>query len=114
MMDATPKRSQLVLVNSEGQPVGARTAFEAPGAKLARLPAWLASRLAIAGCSEMEIATLTRHSLRDVGAILDAHHLNRDHGAGRKCRPKARKRNKISQLSSQLVCVVLREFDGIV
>jgi len=78
MMDATPKRSQLVLVNSEGQPVGARTAFEAPGAKLARLPAWLASRLAIAGCSEMEIATLTGHSLRDVGAILDAHYLNRD------------------------------------
>jgi hypothetical protein len=36
------------------------------------------TRLALAGCSEMEIATLTGHSLRDVGAILDAHCLNRD------------------------------------
>src|SRR5215813_11794173 len=35
------------------------------------------TRLALAGCSEMEIATLTGHSLRDVHAILDAHYLNR-------------------------------------
>ncbi|NIY97980.1 MAG: tyrosine-type recombinase/integrase [Cytophagia bacterium] len=36
------------------------------------------TRLAIAGCSEAEIATFTGHSLRDVGAILDAHYLSRD------------------------------------
>ena len=36
------------------------------------------TRLALAGCSEAEIATLTGHSLRDVGAILDAHYLKRD------------------------------------
>src|SRR5262249_27249137 len=34
--------------------------------------------VAVAGCSEMEIATLTGHSLRDVHTILDAHYLNRD------------------------------------
>lgn len=38
------------------------------------------TRLALAGCSEAEIATLTGHSLRDVGAILDSHYLKRDGG----------------------------------
>lgn len=37
------------------------------------------TRLAIAGCTEAEIATITGHSLRDVGAILDSHYLRRDH-----------------------------------
>lgn len=36
------------------------------------------TRLALAGCSEAEIATITGHSLRDVAAILDAHYLKRD------------------------------------
>ena len=36
------------------------------------------TRLAMVGCSEAEIATLTGHSLRDVHSILDAHYLNRD------------------------------------
>ncbi len=40
------------------------------------------TRLALAGCSEAEIATITGHSLRDVGAILDAHYLKRDGGLG--------------------------------
>ena len=36
------------------------------------------TRLAIAGCTEPEIATITGHSLRDVRSILDAHYLHRD------------------------------------
>lgn len=36
------------------------------------------TRLALAGCSEAEIATFTGHSLRDVAAILDSHYLSRD------------------------------------
>ncbi len=36
------------------------------------------TRLALMGCTEAEIATLTGHSLRDVRSILDAHYLNRD------------------------------------
>lgn len=36
------------------------------------------TRLALAGCSEAEIATFTGHSLRDVAAILDIHYLSRD------------------------------------
>lgn len=37
------------------------------------------TRLALAGCSVPEIATITGHSLRDVGAILDSNYLNRDY-----------------------------------
>jgi integrase len=36
------------------------------------------TRLAIVGCTEAEIATITGHSLRDVRSILDAHYLARD------------------------------------
>lgn len=36
------------------------------------------TRLALAGCTEAEIATITGHALRDVRSILDAHYLNRD------------------------------------
>lgn len=36
------------------------------------------TRLARAGCSVPEIATITGHSLKDVGAILDGHYLSRD------------------------------------
>lgn len=36
------------------------------------------TRLAVAGCTEAEIASITGHSLRDVRSILDAHYLHRD------------------------------------
>ncbi|WP_187275053.1 hypothetical protein [Methylobacterium sp. WL120] len=36
------------------------------------------TRLALAGCTVPEIATLTGHSLSDVRSILDAHYFNRD------------------------------------
>jgi integrase len=36
------------------------------------------TRLAIAGSTEAEIATITGHALRDVRSILDAHYLHRD------------------------------------
>jgi integrase len=38
------------------------------------------TRLALAGCSVPEIASLTGHSLKDVHTILDAHYLHRDPG----------------------------------
>src|SRR5262249_57988999 len=34
------------------------------------------TRLALAGCTEPEIATITGHSLRDVRTILDSHYLH--------------------------------------
>lgn len=36
------------------------------------------TRLALAGCTEAEIATITGHSLRDLRSIFDAHYLHRD------------------------------------
>ncbi|MCL4069031.1 tyrosine-type recombinase/integrase [Pseudomonas sp. GX19020] len=38
------------------------------------------TRLAVAGCTVTEIATITGHSLKDVTTILDAHYLSRDSG----------------------------------
>jgi hypothetical protein len=38
----------------------------------------IVARLALAECTEAEIATITGHSLRDVRSILDAHYLHRD------------------------------------
>jgi hypothetical protein len=34
--------------------------------------------MALVGCTEAEIASITGHSLRDVRSILDAHYLHRD------------------------------------
>jgi predicted transcriptional regulator len=36
------------------------------------------TRLAKAGCTEAEIATLTGHTLRDVRTLLDSNYLQRD------------------------------------
>ena len=40
------------------------------------------TRLALAGCTEAEIATISGHSLRAVRAILDTHYLSRDPALG--------------------------------
>jgi hypothetical protein len=40
------------------------------------------TRLALAGCTEAEIVTITGHTLRDVRSILDKHYLNRDPALG--------------------------------
>ena len=36
------------------------------------------TRIALVGCTEAQIASITGHSLRDVRSILDAHYLHRD------------------------------------
>jgi integrase len=89
MLDATSRRDTLlVLVNSDGKPWtedGFRSSWGKAckaagvvGVTFHDLRGTAVTRLALAGCSPIEIATLTGHSLRDVGAILDAHYLNRD------------------------------------
>ncbi|MCJ2030932.1 tyrosine-type recombinase/integrase [Methylobacterium sp. J-043] len=85
---ATTRRSPIILLNSEGRPWtsdGFRTSWGKAcaaagitGLTFHDLRGTAVSRLALAGCSAPEIATLTGHSLRDVGAILDSHYLNRD------------------------------------
>jgi hypothetical protein len=63
-------------------------------------------RLALAECTEAEIATITGHSLRDVYSILDAHYL---HAIQRwpRARLESSKREQFSQLTAQLVQDVL-------
>ena len=36
------------------------------------------TRLAVVGCTEAEISSITGHSLRDIRSILDSHNLHRD------------------------------------
>jgi integrase len=104
MLDATPKRSTVILVNSDGQPWtpdGFRVSWRKACAKAGvigvtfhDLRGTAVTRLALAGSSLIEIATLTGHSLRDVGAILDAHYLNRDPALGESAIRKLESRTK--------------------
>lgn len=87
-LDAMSKRSTIILINSEGTP-WTSDGFRASWGKAAKragiagltfhdLRGTAVTRLAIAGCTEPEIATITGHSLRDERSILDAHYLHRD------------------------------------
>jgi integrase len=87
-LDATPKRSPIMLTTAEGSP-WTPDGFRASWGKACKragivgvtfhdLRGTAVTRLAIAGCTEAEIATITGHSLRSVRAILDTHYLSRD------------------------------------
>jgi integrase len=92
MLDATPKRSTLILTNSDGTPWtsdGFRASWRkacsaagVAGVTFHDLRGTAVTRLALAGATEAEIANITGHSLRDVHAILDSHYLNRDPALG--------------------------------
>lgn len=63
------------------------------------------TRLALAGCSIPEIATITGHSLRQVGDILDAHYLSRDRDLAESAMRKLEsysEKGKNPQLDAQL------------
>jgi integrase len=85
---AKTKRSPTILLNSEGRPWtpdGFRASWGKAcdiagiaGVTFNDLRGTAVTRLALVGCSEAEIATITGHSLRDVRSILDAHYLHRD------------------------------------
>jgi integrase len=85
---ATPKLSPIILVKRDGKPwtsAGFQTAWSRTckavglvGLTFHDLRGTAVTRLAIAGATEPEIATITGHSLRSVRAILDTHYLARD------------------------------------
>jgi integrase len=87
-LDAAAKRSTIVLTTADGKPWtpdGFRASWRKACAKAGiagvtfnDLRGTAVTRLALAGCTEAEIATITGHSLRDVRSILDAHYLYRD------------------------------------
>src|SRR5215469_2565490 len=87
-LDATPRRSPIILTNKAGRPWterGFRSSWSTickqagiDGLTFNDLRGTAVTRLALVGCTEAEIATITGHSLRDVRSILDAHYLHRD------------------------------------
>jgi integrase len=91
-LDTAPKRSTIILTNSEGKPWtsdGFRASWRKAcaaagiiGVTFNDLRGTAVTRLALAEASEAEIATITGHSLRDVRSILDAHYLARDPALG--------------------------------
>ena len=58
------------------------------------------TRLAIVGCTEAEIATITGHSLRDVRSILDANYLHRDPALAESAIKKLERGTKFSNQAS--------------
>jgi integrase len=91
-LDATPKRSTIILTNRDGKP-WTPDGFRASWGKACKaagiigvtfhdLRGTAVTRLALAECTEAEIATITGHSLRSVRAILDTHYLARDPALG--------------------------------
>ena len=87
-LDATPKRSTIILTNSDGKPwtsdgfrASWRKAQKAAGiigVTFHDLRGTAVTRLALVDCTEAQIAAITGHSLRGVRAILDTHYLSRD------------------------------------
>ncbi|MFO1125719.1 MAG: tyrosine-type recombinase/integrase [Methylocystis sp.] len=103
-LDATKRQSPLILVNLDGKPWtpdGFRASW-GKACKRARidgltfhdLRGTAVTRLAIAGATEAEIATLTGHSLRDVRTILDANYLQRDPALAESAIRKLERRTK--------------------
>lgn len=87
-LDATSRTAVTILTNSDGQPWtadGFRSSWRKAtkraglsGLHFHDLRGTAVTRLAMAGATESEIATLTGHSLRDTRSILEVNYLNRD------------------------------------
>jgi integrase len=85
---APHKKGLFILLNSDAQPWtedGFRSSFGKARDRAGLLDlrfndtrGTAVTRLALCGAEVPQIAAITGHSLRDVGAILDAHYLNRD------------------------------------
>jgi integrase len=87
-LDAAKRRGPIILTSTDARP-WTPDGFRASWGKACKkaaiagitfndLRGTAVTRLALVGCTEAEIATITGHSLRDVRSILDAHYLHRD------------------------------------
>lgn len=88
LLDAEKRSSPVILTQRDGKP-WTQEGFSSSWRKALKrakiegrtfhdLRGTAVTRLAIAQCTEAEIAAVTGHSLRDVRSILDAHYLHRD------------------------------------
>ncbi|WP_343039417.1 tyrosine-type recombinase/integrase [Microvirga makkahensis] len=104
-LDAAPRQSPLILVNSDGRPWAAdgfRSSWRKAcatagitGLTFHDLRGSAVTRPALAGCEVPEIVAITGHSLRDAGAILDTHYLNRDSALAESAIRKLETRTKV-------------------
>lgn len=85
LLDVEPRKSTVILTNTRGL-AWTEDGFRASWGKAVKragiegltfhdLRGTAVTNLALAGCSNSEIASITGHALRDVDAILDAHYL---------------------------------------
>jgi integrase len=105
-LDAARKDGPIILVSTDKRPWtpgGFRASWRKActqagivGVTFNDLRGTAVTRLALAGCSEAEIATLTGHTLRDVRSILDAHYLHRDPALAENAIRKLEKRTESS------------------
>jgi integrase len=117
LLDATPKHSTMILTNHVGRPWSSEAFASAwtrackragiTGLTFNDLRGTAVTRLAIAECTEAEIAAITGHRLRDVRSILDLHYLHRDPGLAVNAIAKLEKRTNRSQPPSQPAEVVI-------
>jgi integrase len=110
MLDATPRVCPVIVTTSEGRPWGTNS-FQVGWARACRrvgvvgltfhdLRCTAITRLALAGCTEAEIAAISGHSLRSVHAILDSHYLSRDPALGETAIRKLEKGTDFSNRTS--------------
>ncbi|MBV9394252.1 MAG: tyrosine-type recombinase/integrase, partial [Methylobacteriaceae bacterium] len=106
-LEALSTHAGRILLNSRGEPWnehGFRSSFNKArkragieGVTFNDLRGTAVTRLALAGCTEAEIATITGHTTRDVRSILDAHYLHRDPVLGENAIKKLEAGTKISK-----------------
>jgi integrase len=109
-LDAAKKHGPLILTNSLRRPWTshgfqaswriAATKAGIVGVTFHDLRGTAVTRLAIVGCTEAEIATITGHSLRDVRSILDANYLHRDPALAESAIKKLERGTKFSNQAS--------------
>jgi len=88
MLDATPRTSTVIVTSGNRRPYtsdGFRASWRKTckragitGLTFHDLRGTAASRLALAGATEIEIATITGHAVSDVKSLIDKFYLNRD------------------------------------
>jgi integrase len=111
-LDAAKKHGPLVLTNSLRRPWASHS-FQAAWGKAMRkagivgvtfhdLRGTAVTRLALVESSEAQIASITGHSLRDVGSILDTNYPHRDPALGEAAIRKLERGTENSQPHSQL------------
>ena len=104
-LEARRGQAGRILLNSDGAPWtadGFRSSWRKAcaavgvvGVTFSDLRGTAVTRLALAGCTVPEIATITGHSMRDVNAILDSNYLNLDQALAEAAIFKLEKRTRI-------------------